>query len=168
MLPTSELGPIDIQVAWEGELRSAYSIIDAYQKLLEKGIALDEKARIEPILQQLSVFDPTYIEWLRKVRELSADIVIRILKNGTMAGKSQKTIKKALKQFIDPEETKTHGRPIYFSDICPDLKCLFSLIEDDAIIKTIMEFHTRIKVQMDSQRIDKILETEEEQYVAKR
>jgi len=168
MFPSSELGPIDIQVSWEGELRPAYSILDAYETLLNKGIALKKEERIEPILQQLSVFDPTYVEWLKRVRELSKDIVIKILKNGAFASKSKKEIERALKQFIDPKETKTHGRPIYYSDINSKLKTLFYLIEDNGIIKTVMEFHTRIKCQMLSQKIDKLLETEEGQYVAKR
>ena len=168
MLWTSELGPIDIQVGWEGRLRPAYTIIEAYEKLLEKGIALQKDARIEPILQQLANFDPTHIEWLKRIRELSVDIAIRILKTGIFSNNSPKWIKNVLKQFIDPEQTKTHGRPIYFSDISKKFQPFFDMIKKEELIKCIMEYHTRIKFQIKSQDLDKILETEEGQYVAKR
>ena len=50
LTPTSELGPIDLQVVRGDSLIPAYSIITAYDKLMEKGIGLNTKQRIEPVL----------------------------------------------------------------------------------------------------------------------
>jgi hypothetical protein len=115
MGPTSELGPVDPQMAvtQEGNTRwfSAYNAIQAYNELFQQ--AVQTKGNLEPYLQQLSRFDATEIKELQASLDLSEDISISALASGTMKGQSQVDIKKRIKAFLTPETKKTHGRPIY-------------------------------------------------------
>jgi len=72
--PVSELGPIDLQIERGDVLIPAYSVITAYDKLIEKGINLEEGQRVEPILQQLQSLDPSEIEYYWQVNDLPSDI----------------------------------------------------------------------------------------------
>ncbi len=116
MGPTSELGAIDPQIpigkdALMNQI-SVYNLIKSYEKLFNKAVKL-ESGHLEPYLQQLSRYDEREIEELRNALKLSEEIAIRYLISGMMKGKSQTDIKKALKIFLTPERTRTHGRPIY-------------------------------------------------------
>jgi len=166
LAPISELGPIDIQISTGKKLQPAFAIIDAYDKLLEQGIKIKPDERIEPILQQLSGFDAAEIENLRQINELSSDIAVKILKSGMFKGKKIDEIRKSLKIFIDPKGSKTHGRPIYYSDI--DKKG-FNIEEVDInsdIWHLISEYHLRVKHQMQSGKCNKLIESIENTYTA--
>ena len=120
MSPTAELGPIDPQfviVTEQGmpELRGAHYLIRSYEKLF-KGAA-KAKGNLEPYLQQLQRQDARNIEEYRRAVELAEDIAIKSLQAGMMKGKGKNTIKKMLEPFIRPEQTMTHGRPIYLEGV---------------------------------------------------
>lgn len=166
MSSTSELGPIDIQVSTGEKLQPAYAIIEAYDKLMAKGISIKPDQRIEPILQQLSAYDPSEIENLRQINELSSDIAAKILKTGMLNGIGKKKIKELIKIFIDPKGSKTHGRPIYYSDV-KSIGFNISLIENNSDIwKIISEYHLRTRSQMQNGRINKIVESEGHTFTA--
>lgn len=166
MSSTSELGPIDIQVSTGEKLQPAYAIIEAYDKLIERGINLKENQRVEPILQQLSAYDPSEIEKLRQINELSSDIAIKILKAGMLNKKGKKKIADLIKIFIDPKGSKTHGRPIYHSDIESIGFNITRLENDSEIWKLISEYHLRAKYQMQTARINRLIESEENIFTA--
>jgi len=109
MGPTSELGPVDPQ--FEGQ--SVWSVIQAYDKLVKEAVA--EKGRIEPYLLQLQAlpYNASQIEQWLLWYKLSTDIVIKLLQQGMCNGKTREEIERKLKKLLDPEETMSHGRPIF-------------------------------------------------------
>lgn len=162
--PISELGPIDLQVVRGNSLVSAYSIITAYDKLLKEGMNLTKNQRVEPILQQLQGFDPSEIETFRRVNELSSDIAVKVLKSGMLKKLSKDETKKLIMIFLDPKKSKTHGRPIYYSDIKDIDKNKDFSIEllkiDDNIWQVIAEYHTRATQHLRVTRGLKLVESE--------
>lgn len=167
MTPTSEIGPIDIQVPWNDELIPAHIIVSAYEEILKKGIELPQGQRIEPILQQLAVFNAPQIERLKLARELSKDIAKKILTSGMLQDIGKDEFECLLAQFINPEELKSHGRPIFYSDIktCDHNNLLnVELIENESVLKIIHEYHMRLVFLMNSSRTAKIFETKKSAY----
>ncbi|HEX4753014.1 MAG TPA: hypothetical protein VH268_08950 [Solirubrobacterales bacterium] len=112
MTPTSELGPVDPQLIFRGGGRfSAFNLIQSYEDLFRR--AARAKGNLEPYLQQLQKYDARQIREMKAELELAEDISIRALQTGMMKGKSKTQIRKAISRFLTPEQTKTHGRPIY-------------------------------------------------------
>lgn len=169
--PISELGPIDLQVPRSNNvLIPAYSIITAYDKLMETGINLKKDQTVDPILHQLQGFDPSEIEYFRQVNELSADIAKKVLKKCMMKKVSATNIAKVINIFLDPTQSKTHGRPIYFSDIEKvdkkgyfKIQCINTI---DEIWQQIMEYHLRVITHMRVSNAVKLIESEENSLIA--
>lgn len=111
MGPTSELGPIDPQVAEGNRVFSAFNVVQSYEGLFAR--AVKETGNLQPYLQQLQNYDERVIAELRAAMDLSQDIAARVLASGMMRGASKKEILERIKMFLTPERTKTHGRPIY-------------------------------------------------------
>lgn len=115
MGPASELGPVDTQVTkTEGgdqKRFSVYHLIKSYQELFEK--AVKAQGNLQPYLQQLAHYDEREIREMRSALELSEDIAIKALQTGMMKNMKPDDIKKKIQIFLTPEQTKTHGRPIY-------------------------------------------------------
>lgn len=163
--PTSELGPIDLQVVHGKGLISAHSIITAYDKLIEQGINLNKNQRIEPILQQLQGFSPPQIEHFRRINKLSSDMAQKVLKRGMFMNLTVAEIKKLINIFIDPESSKVHGRPIYYSDIKEidkDNRFNLELIKTNSDIwQIITEYHTRVVTHLRVTKNVKLIESDE-------
>lgn len=168
--PTSELGPIDLQIIRGNTLIPAYSIITAYDNLIDKGIKLKEDQRIEPILQQLEGFDASQIEHFRQVNKLSEDIAQKVLRKGMCKKLKAADVKELIKIFSDPTKSKTHGRPIYYSDIKDsDKKKNFTLQlikPTDKIWEDITEYHTRTIFHLTQTGTLKLIESDEMSYSA--
>jgi hypothetical protein len=112
MTPTSELGPVDPQLLFRGGGRfSAYNVIKSYEELFAG--ATRAKGNLEPYLQQLQKYDARQIREFKAQLDLAEDIAIQALQTGMMEGKSKPAVRKQIKTFLTPEQTKTHGRPIY-------------------------------------------------------
>lgn len=165
MSPTSELGPIDLQIQRDDRLVPAHSIIKAYDKLMNIGLNLKDDQQIDPILQQLQNFDPSDIEMFRSINELSSDIAKKVLKKCMMKGVTLKEIEKVIKIFIDPEKSKTHGRPIFFSDIEKVDKNGYFKIErldmESDLWQTITSYHMRVVHSLRVNKRFKLIESEE-------
>ena len=118
MSPTSELGPIDPQLAvTENDVTKRYSIcniIDSYNDLFQR--AVNTNGNLEPFLQQLENFDEREIKEFEKQKELSVDIAIRALKEGMLSEFDTDTIKEKIKIFLTPDEKKVHGRSIFINE----------------------------------------------------
>lgn len=119
MAPMSELGPVDPQILKiEDGMRkvfSAHSLVITYDKLF-KG-ATQTKGNLQPYIQQLSYFDIRDINKYRSLIDLADNIAVKTLKNGMMKGKTEDSIKKSIKVFLDPSAgTLAHGRPIYLEE----------------------------------------------------
>lgn len=111
MGPTSELGPIDPQIAEGKRVFSAYNVVQSYGDLFRR--AVKEEGNLQPYLQQLQNYDEREIAELRSAMDLSQDIAARVLASGMMEDTAEKDILRKIKMFLTPERTKTHGRPIY-------------------------------------------------------
>lgn len=117
MSRTSELGPVDPQIMVSDEngrpvsLHAAHEIIESYEDLMNK--ANRTKGRLEPYLQQLARFDAKDIRRIRSAQALSASISIKCLKTGVMSRRSNSSIEKMIRPFLDPAYTKMHSRPIH-------------------------------------------------------
>ena len=168
--PISELGPVDLQVARGNSLVSTYSIVTAYDKLMEKGIKLGQDLRIEPILQQLQQFEAPEIEHFRRVNRLSSDMAQKVLKRCMLREVSIAEIKKLIKIFVDPETSKVHGRPIYYSDLIEvDKKGRFNLDlfeMTNEVWQKITEYHTRVLTHLRVNKAVKLIESDETSFVA--
>jgi hypothetical protein len=116
--PTSELGPVDPQVRiMEGGVPkyiSAHHIVTSYDELF-KG-AVGEKGNLEPYLQQLGNYNTSVIKAYRSAISLSKSITIQALKSGMMPDKTEDEIGSCMKVFLNPENTQTHGRPIFLKN----------------------------------------------------
>lgn len=168
--PISEMGPIDLQVARGNSLVSTHSIVTAYDKLIEKGIGLGQDLRIEPILQQLQQFEAPEIEHFRRINNLSSDMAQKVLKRCMLKKVGVAEIKKLIKIFVDPERSKVHGRPIYYSDLKEiDRKRKFNLdlLEmTGQVWQIITEYHTRVKSHLRVTKAAKLIESDETSFVA--
>lgn len=111
---TSELGPIDPQVAMQGsegpKRFSVCNIVESYRDLFSR--AVREKGNLQPYLQQLSNYDEREIKEMQRAIELSEDIAVRALKSGMMSGASDANIKRKIEMFLTPKKKKAHGRSI--------------------------------------------------------
>jgi len=115
MGPTSELGPVDPQVVIKDDevykLVSAYNIVKSFETLFNG--AIQEKGNLEPYLQQLQRYDSSIVEDHKSAIELSKDISVRALNAGMMSDLTEDEIREKIQIFLDPEDTKTHGRPLF-------------------------------------------------------
>jgi len=115
MGPTSELGSVDPQVPIPDENGvqwvAAHHVVASYLDLFAR--AVRAKGNLEPYLQQLAHYDERVIKEFQSAIELSKDISIRALATGMMKGDSKAEVEKRIRLFLTPEQTKTHGRPVY-------------------------------------------------------
>jgi len=108
---TSELGPVDPQLIEEQRAFSAFNVVQSYRDLFTR--AVQEQGNLQPYLQQLANYDEREIAELDQLLDLSRDISVRVLKSGMMADANEEEIARRIGMFLTPEQTKTHGRPIY-------------------------------------------------------
>lgn len=118
MSKTSELGPIDPQFRIQKDNKSVNialcNLVQSYKDLFEQ--AVKSEGNIQPYLQQLANYDAREIKEFEAAIELSEDVAIRALQNGMMKGVQKETIKLKIKVFLTPEETKSHGRSIFYEE----------------------------------------------------
>lgn len=117
MNATSELGPVDPQVAIRNDqgrvfqYQAAHEIVEAYHDLMDK--ANKTRGRVEPYLQQLQRFDARDIRAIASAQKLSENISVKALITGCMKGSKETAIRSKIKPFLDPQYTISHGRPMY-------------------------------------------------------
>lgn len=115
MGPTSELGPVDPQIAINdsgiSRVISAFHVVVSFEDLFDR--ARMEEGNLEPYLQQLAKYDASIIQQYKAAIALSEDISIQALASEMMKGEDNATIRDRIKMFLTPETTKTHGRPIF-------------------------------------------------------
>lgn len=121
MAGTSELGPVGPQLTAkiEGERRrlSLRRMVRTYEELFEEAKSLNlEEENMEPYVQQLDNFDAREISQFKSGIEGSESITVKALSECMMRGKSKEKIRENIKVFLEPEETKVHGRPIYYEE----------------------------------------------------
>jgi ATP-dependent protease ClpP protease subunit len=165
MSNTSELGPIDPQISFDGKnTYAAHEIIESYEGLIAK--ATKAKGRIDPYLQQLQRFDARDIRWVKSAQQLSDSIAVKALQTGAMKGMSAKKIQSKIKPFLNPQFTKVHGRPIYH-DVAE--KCGLPVTVCDLqseFWRTIWELYVRLNHAVSGYRGAKIVESRQDHYVA--
>lgn len=170
MMPTSELGPIDVQIPWGNRLLPAHVVIKSYEELMERCMNTPPNKRVEPFLQQLQSYNAAQIEGLRLSRDLSKEIAEKVLKNGMLRSSSAREIKHLMRQFLDPEELKSHGRPIFFTDVKKIDKNEKLNVEcipiESPIAKTIHEYNLRVVSHMNANGLIKLCETRETSFTA--
>ncbi len=162
MTPESELGPIDVQIPWGDKLIPAHVIIKSYEELMEKCTNTPTDQRVEPFLHQLQAYNAAQVEHLRLVRDLAREIAEKVLKDG-MLKKSKRIPKEILRNFLDPEALKTHGRPIFYSDIKKidtreslKIQCI---AHDLPVFHKIHEYHRRAASHMAANNLAKLCES---------
>lgn len=166
---TSELGPIDPQIPVEDEKGhatrhlAAHEIIESYQELIEK--ANKTKGRLEPFLQQLARFDARDIRKIRSAQQLSESIAITCLQNCVFKGLSSSKIKAKIKPFLDPRQTKVHGRPIYY-DLAQKCGLNVEVYElNSPIWQLVWQLYIRLN-HVVSNSIGKIIESSDSSFTA--
>ncbi|NTV41180.1 MAG: hypothetical protein HGA61_02810 [Candidatus Moranbacteria bacterium] len=127
---TSELGPIDPQLAYKDQrgeyaVHSAYAIMRGVDDVLTKIQSLPVGARPEGLLSLLPPIDQPFIEECKIAQDLSKDIAIRYLKMTTFPNlkesisectQGEDCIEAKIVKFLNPEKTFSHGRPITFEE----------------------------------------------------
>jgi ClpP class serine protease len=118
MSKTSELGPIDPQITIQKDDKkmniAVCNLVQSYKDLFEQ--AVKAKGNLQPFLQQLANYDAREIKEYEAAIELSEDVAVRALQNGMMKGTTKEEIRKKIKIFLTPEETKSHGRSIFYEE----------------------------------------------------
>lgn len=169
MSKTSELGPIDPQISIQNEKQvkrmniALWNLVQSYKDLFDK--AVKAKGNLEPFLQQLANYDAREIKEFESAIELSEDVAIRALQSGMMKGITKDDIKKKIKVFLTPEETKSHGRSIFFDEA---KKCGLN-IELMDLKSNIWKFSYELFVRTDNYtntRAAKCIESKEHSFAA--
>ncbi len=118
MSKTSELGPIDPQFQIQKDNKrvniALCNLVQSYRDLFDQ--AVQSTGNIQPYLQQLSNYDAREIKEFEAAIELSEDVAIRALHSGMLKGVKKSEIKEKIKVFLTPEETKSHGRSIFYEE----------------------------------------------------
>jgi ClpP class serine protease len=164
MGPTSELGPIDPQVAVEDSLLPSTVVVETYDKLI--GQASGSQGNVDPYLQQLSKFHAAVVEHLRDQPRLGRDIAVRALSTGMMQRIKPEKIEQRIKPFLDPEETLAHARPIYATQARECGLTVESAGPKSELWRLVRELHTRANFVVNTQSNSKLLETEADSYLA--
>lgn len=159
---TSEMGPVDPQLRIGRGQVSVYNILKSYDQLL--GRAGRVRGRIEPYLQQLSVYDPRYMEQLRQEMRLSETMAVQLLRTGMLKGHSTPRVRQRIKPFIDPEKTLEHGRPIFReqAEVCG--LAIGRIDISDPIWSTVWDLHQRYEYVMGNQHA-KLVESTSSSFV---
>jgi len=169
MSETSELGPIDPQVVYrgeEGEERfSVYNILKSYKDLFDR--AVKTTGKIEPFLQQLSIYDAREIEEMKKELELSSDIAVKALKTGIFNKLGSKEIEKKIRLFLVPEKVKNHGRPISHAEAAEAGLNIELVDSQTEKWDRIYELYIRLDRFVSSNNTSKCIETKCHSFVAK-
>lgn len=160
MGPTSELGPVDPQVALGTEpdvgWYSAHNIVNGYEALFRS--ATEARGNLEPYLQQLMRYNPLEIEELRSAIQLSDDIAVKALSSEMLAGMPEEEIKARIRLFLEPSTKKVHGRAIYRDEaVACGLKVGFWEV-DEIRWQVLSELYTRTQHFMGS-RASRCMET---------
>lgn len=152
MSPTAELGPVDPQVPYwtDGsdeddppQWISAEEYIRSYDCLMADSGSDRNVRRLEPYLLQLQRYDARYIEQLRSIQRLSADISVRLLKSLMMPKKSEASIRKCIDVFLSQQKTNSHGRMISHDEASAcGLNIRMVNLRSD-IWRTVWELYTR-------------------------
>lgn len=134
-LATSELGPVDPQIAISeaGQVKRffVYNIVTSYEELFKKAVN-DKKGNLEPYLQQLHHYDERDIREFKAALDLSEDIALRTLSTGMMRGMDHADIKRKLKKIekkIAPFVKRGHVKTYSNAGRWYDSTCLISLGE---------------------------------------
>lgn len=170
MSDTSELGPIDPQVIIserkDSKLISAHCIVKSYRDLFDKAVN-SKTGRIEPYLQQLQGYNASEIERLMEMQRLSESIAINSLASGMMKNKKEKLIKKKISPFLDPEYTRSHGRPIYWKLAKKSGIFVKHIRNNSSLWKKIWEIYIRTDYFVNTQA-SKVIESATDSFVVGR
>jgi len=175
MGPSSEIGPIDAQVAVviEGLLRyvSAQSFIDARESLLKQHAdALAAKKDVQAILQMLASLDIPFIEECQRMMDFGRDVVRKLLGN-YMFRKDKKKASKIDKIVVMLSSVKTHmvhGRTITGDTARSELGLNVTLLaKDDPLWQKVWEYYTRAEIHLGNIAATKMFETRSEMLFAK-
>lgn len=170
MSGTSELGPIDpqyVEIDEKGtpQVFSAYNLVASYKKIFEN--AIQETGRMEPYLQALSIYDARQIQQCLSELELSRDIAVKALKAGMLRKYKEEQIAELIKIFLIPEETKVHGRPIYYKE-AKNCKLNLELKQPkDELWLLVYELYLRLNTYVSSNNIAKCIESSKYSFHAK-
>jgi ATP-dependent protease ClpP protease subunit len=153
MSKTSELGPIDPQITIQKDNKkmnvALCNLVKSYRDLFDNAVKV--KGNLEPFLQQLANYDAREIKEFEAAIELAEDVAIRALQNGMMNGLTKDEIKKKINVFLTPEETKSHGRSIFYDEAkkcglkveLMDLKSNFWKLSYELFVRTYNYTNTR-------------------------
>jgi len=165
MSRTSELGPIDMQVYLRTQDGGFYApvdvILNSYETLLDQ--ATKTEGRPDPYLQQLMNYDARLIEYYKREQALGEDIAVAALQQSMFSGKSRRQILRRIRPFIEPSETKSHGRAILIEQA---KQCGLNVQEvpiHEELWEQIMELHVRAD-QYVSRDASKLIESAEHQF----
>jgi ClpP class serine protease len=172
MGPTSELGPVDPQIPRHmGDdffFMSAYHIVESYKELIEE--ANTTSGNLEPYLQQLSHYDASVVQYLESQIDLAEDISVRALESGMMKDLNIDEITERVGMFLTPEDTITHGRPIYSKQAKGCGLEIEEMAADSEIWKVVYELYIRtnyfVSADTPLTRAVKCIENKEGSFIA--
>lgn len=164
---TSELGPVDPQIATandDGYINrlSVKRLVESYKSLFDNAVSTN--GNLEPYLQQLNNYSEAEINELEPHIQLSEEITIQALKDSMLENKGKDEIRDTMELFLEPGETKVHGRPIYINDM---EECGLQLDERSVHSdewNRIRELHIRLD-NFVSKHAAKCIESKEESFV---
>jgi hypothetical protein len=161
MGPTSELGPVDPQVALasgsDAGWYSAYNIVNGYQALFKS--ATEAGGNLDPYLQQLMHYNPLDIEELRSAIQLSDDIAVKALASDMLMGTPEQEIKARIRLFLEPSTKKVHGRAIHRDEAAACGLKVEHWEVDQIRWRTLYELYTRTQQLIVGRAAAKCMET---------
>lgn len=167
MSATSELGPVDPQIALSegGQIKrfSVYNIVTSYEDLFKKAVG-EKEGNLQPYLQQLQHYDEREITEFKSALDLSEDIAVRTLESGMMKGISKTDIKKNIHVFLSPKRKKIHERPIYRDEAENSGIKVEKLDGKSKLWQLVYELYVRTQAYM-GENFAKCIESEEHSFV---
>ncbi len=160
MSPSSQLGPVDPQIAVEIDgqqrLMSAHTLVDSYTELFHG--AVNTNGHMDPYVQQLNKYDYRSVQVYKQLINLSKKMAVKSLKSGMMRRIREQDIPKKIQRFLDPKHTLSHGRPIFRDDA---RQCGLRITDADArgeMWNSVYELYMRTNLFV-SGRVGKCIET---------
>ena len=144
---------------------TAYGLVKSYDDLFKRAVELKKDGRLEPFLQQLANYDEREIQEFRSALSLSEDIAIRTLESEMMKCLSKEQIREKIEIFLTPEQTKTHGRPIYKDEASRCGLKIEAINIRDELWEIIYELYVRMNNFVKSQ-VSKCIESEKHSFIA--
>ena len=167
MAATAVLGSVDPQAIEEVQdklrVMPIRTALRTYKELLKKALETPRE-NVAPLLQQLDRYDARKVGEWEDAEAVCADIAVKALQGGLMAGKPEKDIRSCMKRFIEPPKAHDHARGIPIKEARECGLSVEELAPEDDVSDMLWELYVRSNSYV-SMEASKVVETTKKSYI---